>query len=336
MVSPPFLKRDVPAVEPPPQEQVPRPVDSHESGATLPPRLRLLCVGPSEPSWLDFTMHLHAEGCIEPCLRWMSTTNDALALLRESSFDCLIVHPDPGTEPDALDFLQAVRASGCDDPIVIVASQADDHMWQQTCQNDAELLLSDRDFAALALVPFLRRAMRLVETSRDRQQLLQADRRRLSRERDEAENLLNQQRQLLFGLDFIAPAASAVATSQASPPGGTSPGHSVLPLEINEFYQELLRTYVIMGSGNLGPEIAKLAELLSLAGLTPRQAMQLHLERVEALVRGLGNRSTRHVMSRADLLALELMIHLGECYQRRSHDSALLPLNENVAPRAAA
>jgi hypothetical protein len=31
----------------------------------------------------------------------------------------------------------------------------------------------------------------------------------------------------------------------------------------------------------------------------------------------LGNRSTRHIMARADLLALELMIHLGECYRRR-------------------
>ncbi len=86
-------------------------------------------------------------------------------------------------------------------------------------------------------------------------------------------------------------------------------------LDAQAYYQELLRTYVIMGSGGLGAEIAKLAELLAVAGLSPRQALELHLERVEELVRGLGSRSTRHVMARADLLALELMIHLGECYQ---------------------
>jgi hypothetical protein len=80
----------------------------------------------------------------------------------------------------------------------------------------------------------------------------------------------------------------------------------------------LLRTYVIMGSGNLAAEIGKLAELLAQAALSPRQVLNLHLERVERLVRGLGNRSTRHVMSRADLLVLELMVHLGEAYLRRA------------------
>ena len=70
-----------------------------------------------------------------------------------------------------------------------------------------------------------------------------------------------------------------------------------------------------MGSGSLGTEIAQLAHLLAEVGLSPRDTLSLHLERVEGLVRGLGNRSTRHVMARADLLALELIIHLGECYQ---------------------
>ena len=45
--------------------------------------------------------------------------------------------------------------------------------------------------------------------------------------------------------------------------------------------------------------------------------MQLHLHVLEELVRGLGSRSTRHVMTRADLLALEVMVHLAECYRRR-------------------
>ena len=60
--------------------------------------------------------------------------------------------------------------------------------------------------------------------------------------------------------------------------------------------------------------------VLAQARLTPREVLDFHLVRVERMVRGLGNRSTRHVMARADLLALELMIHLGECYQRRLHE----------------
>ena len=90
----------------------------------------------------------------------------------------------------------------------------------------------------------------------------------------------------------------------------------VVPPEIKSYYRELLRTYVIMGSGGLGSEIGQLAQILGEASLSPRDTLQLHLEQVENLVRGLGNRSTRHVMARADLLALELVIHLGEFYQQ--------------------
>jgi hypothetical protein len=73
-----------------------------------------------------------------------------------------------------------------------------------------------------------------------------------------------------------------------------------------------------MGSGGLVDEIRKLAQLLVLAGLSPGAALHVHLERVEELIRGLGSRSSRHVMSRADLLAMELMIELGECYRQKS------------------
>jgi hypothetical protein len=72
-----------------------------------------------------------------------------------------------------------------------------------------------------------------------------------------------------------------------------------------------------MGSGSMAAEISKLAELLAQVAVPPARALELHLQCVETLVRGMGNRSTRHVMARADLLALELMIHLAECYQRR-------------------
>jgi hypothetical protein len=113
-----------------------------------------------------------------------------------------------------------------------------------------------------------------------------------------------------------------------------------LPAEFDDYYQELLRTYVIMGSGNLAAEIVKLAEVLSQAAFTPRQVLDLHLVRVERLVRGLGNRSTRHVMARADLLALELMVRLGECYQRRAtaseSRSSDLPAADSSGPELVA
>jgi hypothetical protein len=90
-----------------------------------------------------------------------------------------------------------------------------------------------------------------------------------------------------------------------------------LPVNLVSHYRELLRAYVIMGSGNLNGDMQELAELLVSTGTTPQQTMLLHLQVLEALVRGLGSRSARHVMTRADLLVLEIMIHLAEGYRSR-------------------
>jgi hypothetical protein len=47
---------------------------------------------------------------------------------------------------------------------------------------------------------------------------------------------------------------------------------------------------------------------------------------LEELIHGLGTRSTRHVMTRADLLVLEIMVHLAEGYRRRYEDLLHPPL----------
>jgi hypothetical protein len=90
-----------------------------------------------------------------------------------------------------------------------------------------------------------------------------------------------------------------------------------LPPELIAHYRELLRVYVIMGSGNLAEELRGLANILATAGLTSREAVQLHLEVVEEMVRGLGARSARHVMTRADLLLIEILMNLTEGYRHR-------------------
>jgi hypothetical protein len=104
-----------------------------------------------------------------------------------------------------------------------------------------------------------------------------------------------------------------------------------LPTELAEHYRELLRAYVIMGSGNLACELTRLADLLATAGITPQQTMGLHLHVLEELVHGLGARSTRHVMTRADLLVMEIMIHLAEGYRRRYLERARPP-RQRVLP----
>jgi hypothetical protein len=310
----------------------------------LPPRLRLLCISPTEPSWVNLTLQLDAQDCHEPQFRWVSTSQEALTLLRGESFDCVLIadvrdENDKSLPEHALALLRAIRASGCDDPIVLVTPGIPDNAWDLIYDKNCELLVTPSQWESVALVPVIKHAVSRVELLRENHRLSISNHRRLVRERDEAEHLLRQQRQIVQELEDLARTAfpqalhehheqktpsDALETPESSTADlgnddlfakAQSPRFHV-PEEINDYYDELLRTYVIMGSGSLGPEIAKLAELLSVASLSPRETLELHLERVESLVRGLGNRSTRHVMARADLLALELMIHLGECYQK--------------------
>jgi hypothetical protein len=281
--------------------------------SSLPPGFRLLCIGPHEPDWIGMALQLDAAGCHDPRLRWASTGSDAMTILRNESFECLVVATadSPEANWDAVSLIQAIRASGCDDPLIYLAPFSDDKSISTVCQLRCDWLISESIWNSRALIDVIQRAIQNTDTFRQNHQLAVANHRRLVRERDEADQLLRQQRDIISELEALAHRRPVNDEGD-----DVVPEPIPIPEEIKRFYQELLRTYVIMGSGNLGGEIGQLAKILAEARLSPRDTLSLHLERVEELVRGLGNRSTRHVMARADLLAIELIIHLGECYQQ--------------------
>ena len=96
--------------------------------------------------------------------------------------------------------------------------------------------------------------------------------------------------------------------------------HCDLPERLVAHYREMLRAYVVMGAGNLAAEMVRLAQMLTDADVSAQRTMQLHVQVLEELVGSLGNRSARHVMTRADLLVLEIMAHLADGYRRRYHE----------------
>lgn len=151
--------------------------------------------------------------------------------------------------------------------------------------------------------------------------LAQAERHRLQLEHEEANRLLAQQRSLLKGLAGARQQSQQDKAATATSAPSAHPDHAVvLPVELTNHYRELLRAYVVMGSGRLAEELIRLADLLVSAGVTAPQAMHLHLGVLEQMVLDLGSRSARHVMNRADLLVLEVMMNLAEGYRRRSHE----------------
>lgn len=264
--------------------------------------------------------------------------------LREETYDVLLVSHLPGTV-DATEVIRGYRAGGANEPIVVLGMQSEQEAAIACLQTGADAYLCVNTTTTELLLWTIARAVERHRLTVDYRRLELAEQQRLAREHDEANHLLAQQRALIHDLELLqaGPHSSGdldegVLDESAEDADGSGtrklldelpePNKThdqtpspAFPEALIAHYRQLLRAYVIMGSGNLTRELNRFAEILVSTGVTARQAMQLHVHALEELVHGLGSRSTRHVMTRADLLVLEIMTHLAEgyrqCYRRR-------------------
>jgi hypothetical protein len=274
----------------------------------LPHRLRLLFVGLEEPPWALLALRLETAGCAQAEFDWESEPGKALARLRKVTFDCIIARCEDVEQPAAVGFVEALRGSGSEDPIVVLAALPHDERTMQFDNLDCELLVTAGGWHSRALTVVIRRAVARGNLRREISGLEVSARRSRVRDRDDAEVQLAHLRDLLERLNSTANEASVALRTQRTD----------VVTRIEGLYHELLRTYVMMGSGSLAGELLRLTELMALAGLSPVEAMAIHVSQMESLLQGLGSRGSRHVMWRADQLALELLIRLGELYRTRS------------------
>ena len=253
-------------------------------------------------------------------------TTAGLARLRDEAFDAVLVSHEAG-ELDALDLIEGYRVGGSEEPIVVIGIQSEQEMAALCFEVGADAYLCANTTTTRNLIWTVARAVGRHQLVRDNRRLSQAEQQRIQREHNEAEQLLTQQRKLTTDTKPHRPGAADHGEQLAADTTSTQPDRSPprLPGELIEHYRELLRTYVIMGSGSLSCDLARLAEWFTTAGITSRQTMHLHLYVLEDLIAGLGARSTRHVMTRADLLVMEIMMHLAESYQRRYQERVRPP-----------
>lgn len=241
-----------------------------------------------------------------------------LARLREQSFDAVLVSHEPG-RLDALQLVEGLRAGGADEPVVVLGAQSEQEMAPLCYETGADAYVCVNTATTRALIWVVARAIERQRLIRENRRLQQLDRQRLVHEHQEVDRLLAQQRALLADFETLADAPSLAPAPAAKSPARKPCEFDTaeLPETLVNHYRELLRAHVIMGSGNLGAEMSLLAELLASARIGAQQTMLLHLQVLEELIRGLGTRSARHVMTRADLLVVEVLVHLAEHYRRR-------------------
>jgi hypothetical protein len=257
-----------------------------------------------------------------------------LAQLRDEVFDAVLVSHEPGVL-DGLELVEGMRGGGNDEPVLVLGKAPSSQMAALTYEVGADAYCCVAETTTRSLLWTFARAIERCQLVREHRRLVQNDEQRLAHEHQEAERLLAEQRALIAELELIrdgsgeggerargGESSDSVGTgSPRLPFSSSTPVASCdLPDRLVSHYREMLRAYVVMGAGNLADEMVRLAAMLTEADVSAQRAMQLHVQVLEELVSSLGNRSARHVMTRADLLVLEIMAHLADGYRRRYHE----------------
>ncbi len=271
----------------------------------LPPRLRVLFVASAAQTGQWLAESLESDSATKVELSLVLGATAALTRLRDEPFDAVLVGHDEG-RLNGLELVEALRAGGHDEPVIVLGEEAGIEFDPLCHEVGADGYLCVHDTTVRNLLWTLARGVQRQQLARDNRRLLQAERHRLRSERQDAQQLLEEQRQLVEQLQ-----AAAVQLEPTRSP-------SCVPAELVSQYRDLLRAYVIMGCGHLGREMRRPAELMAAAGVTAPQMLDLHVQVLEELLQGLGGRSARHVLNRADLLVLEMTMHLAEVYRQRA------------------
>jgi len=290
----------------------------------LPPRMKVLYITTLHRTGGWLAEAFAADGASQIHLEEVVGVTAGLSRMRDEVFDAVLLSHEPGVL-DAIDFVEGLRTGGNEEPIILLGSLPPQEIDALCYEVGADDYCCVAETTVRGLLWRFARAIQRNQLIRENRRLVQADRQRLQQEHQEAQKLLEQQRALIADLEVLEtghhrqPDESAIVIGDCLAKTATSECDA--PLELPEplvsHYRELLRTYVIMGVGNLADEMADLAEMLATTGVSAQRALQLHLKVLEELVQGLGSRSARHVMNRADLLVLEVMGHLADGYRQR-------------------
>ena len=264
-----FLDQQSPAARPP------------TAWRDLPPRIKALYITTRGRMGGWLAEAFAADSAVEVLLEEAVGNAAGLGRLRDEVFDAVLVSHEPD-ELDALDLVEGYRTGGADEPIVVLGTQSEQEMAALCYEVGADGYVCVHTTTTRNLIWIVARAIQRRQLVRENQHLKHTEQTRLQREHEEATRLIQEQ---WATLEESAPSASA---RPRRPDGRTAQLRIPLPSELIAHYRELLRVYVIMGSGNMSYELRRLAEMLVVAGLTARQTMQLHLQVLEELVHGLG------------------------------------------------
>ncbi|HOA52012.1 MAG TPA: hypothetical protein PKI05_07125 [Thermogutta sp.] len=259
-----------------------------------------------------------------------------LARLRDEIFDVIFIVHDP-PELDAIDLTVAYRTGGTDEALIVLGRQSEQELAVPCYEAGADGYVCVSTATSHVLKWTALRAVQRCHLTRQNRRFQQSELQRLQREREEALRVLLHQKHLISdsSSEPSTRCCGPLRTTSQRPSDDSSCDHLSqfelpeppdLPAKLIAHYRELLRAYIIMGSGHLGIELRELADVFATAGLSPKEVLHLHLYVAAELIRGLGSRSTRHVITRTNLLIMEVLLQLAEAYRSRYRDASRPPI----------
>lgn len=245
--------------------------------------------------WLE--QALANDQSVEADIQRATGISAGLTHLRDQAYEVVLIVHQPD-HLDALELLDAIRTgSSPQQPILVLGHSPSGEMMSLCFESGADGYICLDSSTSRDLVWQIARAAERHRLIVENDRLRRANRNQISMELDEAERLLEQQRELLIN----------------DQPQGTWP----LPEDTwIAHYRDLLRTYVVMGHGNLADELRTLARRLRNEQVSADTALRGHLQVLHEAVRDLGAKSARHVMNRGALLILEVLRHMADTHQQ--------------------
>ena len=339
MSQPPYIHPDEPGsasacptatcetTSPQPQER------AKQGSAQLPGKLEVLLIGEgtlAQPisQALDDVFRDLANGGCRVFLRHAASVTNGLALLRDQSFDVVLIAsgdsgtsmneaPKPGSLPDIIDSIR----TGCspDQSVMVVGTGTRESLAVPCFECGADAYVDLTTTTTTDLVWQMARAAKRQRLIAENIRLKQNQQQQAQRQAEEALIRWKDQSALLE----IRELENSVPAVEDTP-------------NLRGYYREVLQTQIIMGSGQPSEELHRLCDLLVEEQVSAAQLMRLHLAVVHETIDELGDRCARHVMNRADGLAINLLMRLANGYQRQSdnlskkNDKPGVPISNGV------
>ena len=262
----------------------------------LPPHVDLLLITGLSRFGESLAEAFACDSAVDVHLETATDLASGLARLRERVYDVVLLCHD-SRALDAPSVLEAIHTATSDiQPIVVLGEASDQEMAALCFEAGADAYLCSRTTTTRSLLWQIARARERHVLLLENQRLESAQLQRRNWEEDEATRLLDQQRHMADEAGGRAERISATLAVE---------------------YHELLRAYVVMGSGHLGATLDHWIQRALAEDVAPHDLVALHLRAVQHVLEGLGTRSANHVVHRADLLIVEVLMRVADGYRRR-------------------